>query len=268
MIHRRCSNIVIPTSGVKKAVLQPRRLGAWIRGRPIPARYEDTEYLFSESLIPEKSLRRYLNDLNGDKQLEHVHKRSIYELGNSVDRPIRCIGLYVLVRHFSPTVVVETGCLHGHTSSYILSALKKNNHGHLYTIDVHPNDAGYDPDLPRGFVPGWIVPHEFSNLWTLHIEKVESRLPKLLSELESPVDLFYHDSDHTPNHKIFEIEQILTNAADDVVIAADDVGHDNFQHPSTAIPDVCERLGAELFTSREFIPGDDGPSVFGFFSLN
>lgn len=44
--------------------------------------------------------------------------------------------LAAFVRLLQPEIVVETGTAHGNTAETIGQALKKNGHGHLYTIEI------------------------------------------------------------------------------------------------------------------------------------
>jgi len=98
--------------------------------------------------------------------------------------------LYTMVRILKPEIVIETGVFEGHSSLSILSALKENNKGSLYSIDVP------SPDLPSGKVPGWTVPEHLRNRWDLRAGKSSDLLPALLLEVKD-VDIFLHDSEHS-----------------------------------------------------------------------
>src|SRR5205085_9625877 len=44
--------------------------------------------------------------------------------------------LYALIRARRPSVIIETGVCNGVSSAVILTALERNQHGHLYSIDL------------------------------------------------------------------------------------------------------------------------------------
>ncbi|MEE9286040.1 MAG: class I SAM-dependent methyltransferase, partial [Dehalococcoidia bacterium] len=112
---------------------------------------------------------------------------------------------YVATRIVRPEVVVETGCATGWTSALFLLALHRNEAGHLYSIDL-PAVAGersMDWTLPDGLEPGFLAPKELRHRWTLTIGDVRSELMPLLANLRQ-IDMFYHDSDHTYQHMMWE----------------------------------------------------------------
>jgi len=66
--------------------------------------------------------------------------------------------IYTLIRCLKPRIVIETGVANGASSTFILSALEKNNLGKLYSIDL-PTD--FLPALKRSrvsFSKRFIVP--------------------------------------------------------------------------------------------------------------
>ncbi|RZB29545.1 MAG: hypothetical protein AEth_01056 [Candidatus Argoarchaeum ethanivorans] len=98
--------------------------------------------------------------------------------------------LHTMIRILKPEIVIETGVFEGHSSLSILSALKENNKGFLYSIDLP------SPDLPSGKVPGWMVPEHLRKRWDLRAGKSSDLLPTLLLEVKE-VDIFLHDSEHS-----------------------------------------------------------------------
>ena len=60
--------------------------------------------------------------------------------------------IYTMIRCFKPRIVVETGVANGASSTFILSALKKNNFGKLYSIDLPSKDLLLKEEI------GWLVP--------------------------------------------------------------------------------------------------------------
>lgn len=125
--------------------------------------------------------------------------------------------LYLLVRKYKPEIVVETGVAHGVSSAYILCAMRENDKGHLYSIDLPPeqaavskSDNGYelaDKQVHRHFKVGHFVPECVRDRWTLILGDSRQELPKLLERLKK-ADIFYHDSLHTYEHMKFEYETV------------------------------------------------------------
>jgi predicted O-methyltransferase YrrM len=105
-----------------------------------------------------------------------------------------------MIRCFKPRIVVETRVANGASSTFILSALEKNNFGKLYSIDLP------DKDLLLREEVGWLVPKSLRHRWRLLIGDSRIILPKLLAEL-GHVDIFLHDSLHTLEHILFEINE-------------------------------------------------------------
>ena len=54
---------------------------------------------------------------------------------------------WCLVRHSKPKKIVETGVAHGVTSRFVLEALKANGEGHLWSIDLQPNDTHWQTQV-------------------------------------------------------------------------------------------------------------------------
>jgi len=110
---------------------------------------------------------------------------------------------YVLVREFKPKVFLETGVLHGITTNYSLTALRKNNGGKLFSVDLPSyfetgpsNQDGFLDTLPPGKEPGWIVPQKNYPFWELIKGRSLEEIPKILKR-EGRLDFFLHDSEHT-----------------------------------------------------------------------
>jgi hypothetical protein len=125
--------------------------------------------------------------------------------------------LYVCIRHFKPKIVVETGVAGGATSLAILFAMHKNNLGKLYSIDIGITDW-----FPSGYNVGYLVPDEFRQRWNLTIGDSKKELPLLLESLEK-IDLFFHDSDHSFEHMMFEFNTVFPYLKSDKIILSDDV---------------------------------------------
>ncbi|MEM4138772.1 MAG: class I SAM-dependent methyltransferase, partial [Sulfolobaceae archaeon] len=103
--------------------------------------------------------------------------------------------LYSIVKHLDPEVVIETGVGPGASTTMILFAL---NRGRLYSIDVRKNLEGGEP-------VGFLVPDSLKHKWKLYIGKSRDVLPTLLGGEIRHVDLFLHDSEHTIENILFEL---------------------------------------------------------------
>ena len=105
--------------------------------------------------------------------------------------------------------------------------LIKNKMGKLISIDYpNYNKNGYanedgKPDavfIPAGKEPGWIVPINLRDRFSVMIGKSADILPKL----DIIPDIFYHDSDHSYTNMKFELEWAYERVKDGGIIMADD----------------------------------------------
>jgi Methyltransferase domain len=127
------------------------------------------------------------------------------------------------VRHLEPKVVVETGVARGVTTRFILEALERNGHGHLWSIDLpHLFDSTIHDQI------GAAVPADRRNRWTYIKGSSRRRLPGLLAGLGS-VGVFVHDSLHTARNMRFEMEAIWQVLSPGGVMLIDDVYNQSFR---------------------------------------
>jgi predicted O-methyltransferase YrrM len=158
----------------------------------------------------------------------------------------RALFLYVAVRALRPSVVVETGCFSGWDSTVILTALHRNGAGKLVTIDLPPQDVPLGSEMPAmraGLAPGFLVPPSLRESWDLRIADVRLELPRVLAELQS-VDVFFHDSDHSYSHVVWELASAWLHAPTGGLLVADDVSW------NTAVPDFARGVGARVSMRR------------------
>jgi len=144
--------------------------------------------------------------------------------------------LYALIRKHKPKVVIETGVRSGISTTYQLAALENNGSGELYSIDYPVSIAESDeefieetsytrdnlPTNPNGKKPGYAVPPDLRDRWTLTLGKSQRKLPGLLEEL-GELDFFYHDSDHSAHCMMFEFEVVWEYLVSSGIIVADDI---------------------------------------------
>jgi hypothetical protein len=145
---------------------------------------------------------------------------------------------YAIVRLSSPNLVLETGVHDGLSSSLILRAMARNNHGCLVSLDLP------DLDLPIGVEgPGWLVPDELKSRWRLRLGD-SRRVLRALAREHAPVDIFIHDSDHSPHFQSFEYRTVRPYLAQDGLLLGDD-----------AIPELMMRLAKEWGASPFLVAG-------------
>lgn len=120
--------------------------------------------------------------------------------------------LYVLVRAMKPEVVVETGVAMGYSSAYLLQALHDNGSGRLYSVDLPTTDPegrlNADGVRDRVHVPrvedtGAVIPSDLRDRWELTLGPSNPTLVTVLERV-GPVDIFFHDSDHSYENMSWE----------------------------------------------------------------
>ena len=198
--------------------------------------------------VPVKDVRRYFAEIEGDTALRaHIERATAASarrgLADKTVRYARRIGWYAIVRSRRPAHVVETGVDKGLGTVVLASALLRNaadgDPGRLTALDINP-EAGY---LARA--------EPWSEVVTLVIgDSVAS-----LGALETPVDLFLHDSDHSKAHERREFEAVLPNLAPGGVLLTDNVSN------TDVLAKLAERTGRRFLAYREtpaghWFPGD------------
>ncbi len=126
---------------------------------------------------------------------------AVYPAGYGLQMTSELRSLYLITRLIEPNCVVETGVSSGASSAYILRALHDNGQGHLYSIDLPPDN------LPADKNSGFVVSKELGSRWQLSIGDSRTLLKPLLEEI-GPVDCFLHDSLHTYDHMMFEYNTV------------------------------------------------------------
>jgi len=149
---------------------------------------------------------------------------------------------YFLTRLIKPNFFIETGVLHGLTSSFILEALAKNERGKLLSIDypsyfnqVPTNQDGHYDSLPKDKEPGWLIPENLVENWEILLGKSSEILPKVLRKKEK-IDIFLHDSEHTYDTMFLEFNLVWPRLRKGGLLIADNI-IDN-----TAFFDFCNKV--------------------------
>lgn len=163
--------------------------------------------------------------------------------------------LYSLVRKLKPTTIVQTGVCNGLSSAFMMLGLVKNGaEGKLCAIDLPPvfdpsdaswtiKDKVYGHVLPEGKSSGWMVPDAYRDRLDVRTGDARKLLPGLVDELDS-IDLFYHDSDHTYDHMMFEFREAKRKLKPGGLIVADDVSW------NASIWDFADKYGVPAYNFK------------------
>lgn len=159
------------------------------------------------------------------------------------------IYLYALLRKLDARVAVETGVANGFSTAFSLLALERNGGGHLHSIDL-PREVGrryesgafYEGEgragIPAGSEPGWLIPSELKERWTLVLGRSQEELPPLLERLGA-IDSFMHDSEHSFDCMWFEFNAAWPHLRPGGVLVSDDV------NSTEAFPRFARQQGRE-----------------------
>lgn len=128
--------------------------------------------------------------------------------------------LYSLTRTIEPRIVIETGTWAGCSTRHLDLALERNGRGKMYSIDI-------DPRMSASAVGGSRVHPVVSDsvAWL-----------RANSGLVGQCDLFFHDSDHSPEHVAAEIDAMWDYAPRGAVFVCHDVvslAHNPIDGPGT-----------------------------------
>ncbi len=117
--------------------------------------------------------------------------------------PEQLKAVHMVCRLMRPKVVIETGVAKGFTSAVILDALKSNETGDLYSVEMPSLYLGYRQQV------GEKIPMSLRARWHLELGPSALVLPRLLERLGT-VDVFVYDSAASYDNQITEFGIILT----------------------------------------------------------
>src|SRR3954466_15745970 len=209
----------------------PRRL---VEARRI--RVEVADFLGGDAV-----LRGYERELEASGLRKHLlekgreHAAAVGGTGHSLGAIGYTEGVYLysVLRLLRPEVAVETGVANGFSTAFALLALQRNGDGRLHSVDL-PREVGRDYDagtfyegegragIPSGSEPGWLIPADLKERWTLVLGRTQDELPPLLERLGT-VDSFMHDSEHSFECMWFEFNEAWPHLRDGGVLLSDDV---------------------------------------------
>lgn len=159
------------------------------------------------------TILNYMDELDNNAALnEHVvakTERSARRQHADLEaRYGRRIGWYAIVRATKPRVVVETGVDKGLGSCVLTTALIKNaeegHPGYYYGTDIDPS-AGY----------------LFTNPYTKYGEILYGDSLSSLQSLQSSIDIFVNDSDHSAEYEAREYALIQSRLSTEAIILGD-----------------------------------------------
>lgn len=147
--------------------------------------------------------------------------------------------VWCLTRHLEPRAVVETGVSRGTTSRVILEAFERTGDGHLWSVDLPPLEE------PWRRLVATAVPQGLRARWTYVRGSSRRRLPAVCRRVGA-IDLFIHDSLHTPGNLHFELATVwpyLRPGAAVVIDDAEDCGAVEVLRKFTQSPLLAAREG-------------------------
>jgi predicted O-methyltransferase YrrM len=163
--------------------------------------------------------------------------------------------LYWLVRQAKPRMIVQTGVCNGLSAAFMMLALVKNGpEGRLRAIDLPPVFDPADPAwtvagtvygviVPEGKTSGWLIPDAYRERFEVWNGDAKDLLPKLVDSVDS-IDFFFHDSDHTYDHMMFEFHEAKRKLAKGGLLVSDDVSW------NTSLWDLADLFSVPAYNFR------------------
>ena len=194
---------------------------------------EKCENYFS---LKKDSLKKYILELEKDRyflkeissqinfiKFNYGFKKGIFKnkiINNIHEFSFLRILIYCLVRHFKPKNILETGVYYGGNTLFLLKAIKKNNTGNIFAIDLpdkkikkifKKNIKKYRHPLVKltesyttKLVPGFIVPIKYNK----NLNLVLGEATKEINKTRKKFDFYVHDSDHSFNYLSGELKAV------------------------------------------------------------
>lgn len=178
--------------------------------------------------------RTLIRECREDEQLQaHVRELTLASsragLADRVPLFGRRVGWYAVVRALRPEVVVETGTDKGLGSVVLAAALLRNRSGRLTSIDINP-------------AAGYLVQRRYAEV----VDLVVHDSLDAIRAVERPVDLFIHDSWHSPEHEAAEFAAVTPQLTSSARVLSDNA------HVTAELPKWAEQHGrAFLFFGEQ-----------------
>lgn len=183
----------------------------------------------------------FIDDLNGQMKLarnNYNFTKGIFSK-TSVDSidwfAFQRVLLYVLIRHFKPQHCLETGVFYGGNTTFILKALSMNKTGLLTSIDLpdskHTNHqkssrhpwVGDSEHYQESLKPGFLAPPYLHEYWNF----IEGDSLKIIPELENEFAFYIHDSEHSFNFLLNELDLTFDKMQSNGIMIVDDIPWSN-----------------------------------------
>ena len=165
--------------------------------------------------------RKWMDELRQDSKLrQHLNQRTVMSddaITADLDMGYgRRIGWYALVRALKPRMVVETGVDKGLGSCVLAAALLRNraegHQGHYFGTDINPH-------------AGWLFQGPYREAGEiLYGDSIKS-----LEQLQTPIDLFINDSDHSAEYEKREYECVTSKLSNSSVVLGDNAHVTNYE---------------------------------------
>jgi predicted O-methyltransferase YrrM len=183
---------------------------------------------------PVADCHRWMSEIIEDEDLRaHLAERTRASSRRGIADPAvrlgRRVGWYALIRALQPSLVVETGTDKGLGSITMAAALLRNGKGRLTTIDINPES-------------GYLVSGRYAEVVTL----VRGDSISAIRQMDEPVDMFLHDSNHDAGYEAAELRSIEARLAPNAVVLSDNA------EVTTELAQWAERNGRRfLFFAEE-----------------
>lgn len=203
----------------------------WEKARVLARSSSYCEFLRRLTNASVKQVGQALDDFVSDDRFRATFGSRLSEFeanGELVHGDVRfhSLSLYVVARLTRPALVIETGVASGKSSAILLLALEHNDAGQMVSIDL-PNPPG--STLPDGALThtgarpvGWLVPDYLRPRWDLRLGDARDLLPEVVAEVPG-IGLFFHDSLHTREHVLFELQTVAPKLTQPATILVDNV---------------------------------------------
>ena len=149
---------------------------------------------------------------------ENKLKALDFDLGGGGNFPL----LYFLTRSMRPKAVVETGVAAGFSSNAILSALKENGGGHLYSSDF----PYFRIENPERYI-GFVVDEDLKANWTCLKRGDKVNLPQIVAHVDK-IDLFHYDSDKSYSGRAWAMNLIIPRMRKGGAVIMDDLNDNTY----------------------------------------
>ena len=121
------------------------------------------------------------------------------------------------MRSLRPRTVVETGVAAGYSSTAVLSGLRANGAGKLFSSDF----PYFRLERPERFV-GVLVDPELREGWTLFLDGDRRNLPRIRAAIDH-VDLLHYDSDKSRAGRSMAMRALAGALSNRSILVMDDI---------------------------------------------